>query len=82
MISSKRIQIGLVVGAAALGGLLVGRGFGVPLGTLLLLGLIVMCPLMMFGMHGGGHQHGGDTTSQPTQPTDQTGQASTSPHVH
>ena len=82
MITAKTLRIGLIVGAAVLGGLLVGRGFGVPLGTLLLLGLIVMCPLMMLGMHGGGHQHGGDTTSQPTQPTDQTGQASTSAHVH
>ena len=33
--------------------------FKVPLGTLLLLGLVLLCPLLMAGMHGGGHDHGG-----------------------
>jgi hypothetical protein len=44
--------------------LLIGAGvvlvavtfFRVPLATVFLLGLVLMCPLMMFGMHGG---HGG-----------------------
>ena len=71
MITAKTLRIGLVVGAVVLGGLLLGRGFGVPLGTLLILGLFALCPLMMLGMHGGGHQHGGDNASQPTQPMDQ-----------
>ena len=38
---------------------------GLPVSTLALLGLVLVCPLMMFfmmrGMHGGGHdQHGAD----------------------
>lgn len=32
--------------------------FGVPLGSVLLVGLLLLCPLMMAGMHGGGHSHG------------------------
>ena len=50
MITAKTLRIGLVVGVVVLGGLLLGRGFGVPLGTLLILGLFALCPLMMLGM--------------------------------
>jgi hypothetical protein len=32
--------------------------FGVPLRSVLLLGLLLLCPLLMAGMHGGGHAHG------------------------
>ena len=38
-------------------------GFGVPLGTLLIIGLALCCPLMMLGMHGGGHDHGGGSSA-------------------
>ncbi|WP_457030775.1 DUF2933 domain-containing protein [Kitasatospora sp. P5_F3] len=45
-----------VVGAPAL---------GVPVGTIALLGIVAVCPLMMFfmmrGMHGGGDDHRQDT---------------------
>ncbi len=41
----------LVLAAIVLfGGLAMG---GVPLGSLLVLGLVLMCPLMMMGMHSG-----------------------------
>lgn len=44
---------------AAIGAAVVAVGlFGVPLGTVLLVGLFLLCPLMMAGMHGGGHSHG------------------------
>jgi hypothetical protein len=50
--------------------LLIGAGvvlvavtfFRVPLATVFLLGLVLMCPLMMVGMHGG-HDGGGHGTS-------------------
>jgi len=38
-------------------------GFGIPLGTLLIIGLVLCCPLMMLGMHGGGHDHGGGSSA-------------------
>lgn len=51
---------------------------GVPLGSLLLLGLVLTCPLMMAGMHTGsghgdhpnskGHDHDGEGTVNPTRP--------------
>jgi hypothetical protein len=82
MINSKNIRIGLVASAVVFGGLLLVSGTGISLGTLLLIGLFALCPLMMLGMHGGGHQHGGDTTSQPTQPTDPDSRAAIRPHVH
>ena len=44
---------------AAIGAAAVAVGlFGVPLGTVLLVGLFLLCPLMMAGMHGDGHSHG------------------------
>jgi len=42
--------------------------FGVPLGTVLLVGLFLLCPLMMVGMHGGGRARGShedDTQAAP-----------------
>jgi hypothetical protein len=42
-------------------------GFGVPLGTLLLIGVLLCCPIMMMGMRGGG-QH--DSTSTASTPPD------------
>ena len=35
------------------------EAFGLPLGTLLIIGLLLCCPLLMLGMHGGSHHHGG-----------------------
>lgn len=32
--------------------------FGVSLGTLLVVGVALLCPLLMLGMHGGPHSHG------------------------
>ena len=82
MISGKNIRIGLVAGAVAFAGFLLVSGTKISLGTLLLIGLFALCPLMMLGMHAGGHQHGGDSTAQPTQPTDHESGASTRPLVH
>lgn len=46
--------------AVALGvALLAVTVFNVPLGTLLLLGVLLLCPLLLTGMHGGGHDQGG-----------------------
>lgn len=54
---------------AAIGGTVAVVGFGVPLGTLLLIGVLLCCPIMMMGMHGGGgHQH--DSTSTGSSPPD------------
>ncbi len=49
------LHLGRVVALAAAAVL-----FGVPLGTLLVVGVALLCPLMMLGMHGHGgeHQHG------------------------
>jgi hypothetical protein len=33
--------------------------FGVPLSTLVFIGLVLLCPLMMLGMHGGHGGHAG-----------------------
>ena len=55
----SRTQIGAFAILAAVVALVAVVGFGVPLGTLLIIGLVLCCPLMMLGMHGGGHDHGG-----------------------
>lgn len=39
-------------------------GFNVPLSTVLLIGLVLMCPLMMLGMH----RHGKDHSSSSGHP--------------
>jgi hypothetical protein len=80
VISAKNIQIGLVAGAVVLAGLLLVSGASPSLGSLLLIGVVLLCPLMMLGMHGGGHEHSGDA-AQPTQPKGQDSQA-TRPHLH
>ena len=49
----------LMVGAALV--LIVVTGIGIAggaLATLLLVGLLLLCPLMMLGMHGAGRAHG------------------------
>lgn len=55
---SGAVRLGLLVavGAAAIAVAL----FGVALGTVLLVGVLLLCPLLMMGMHGGGH--GSDAT--------------------
>jgi hypothetical protein len=55
----------LMIGAALVLIVLTGTGVvGGPLGTLLLIGLLLLCPLMMLGMHGGGRRPGAE--SAPT----------------
>jgi hypothetical protein len=56
-------QIGALVLVAAVIAVVAVEGFGVPLATLLIIGLILCCPLMMLGMHGSGHDHGGGSTA-------------------
>jgi len=34
--------------------------FRLPLTSIFVLGIALLCPLMMFRMHGGGHAHGAD----------------------
>lgn len=53
--TGKLPLIAIALGAAALAATV----FKVPLGTLLLFGLVLLCPLLMAGMHGGEHEHGG-----------------------
>ena len=52
---------------AVIGGAVAVIGFGVPLGTMLFLGVLLLCPLMMMGMHGGGShpQNGNPSGSTP-----------------
>lgn len=52
------IVAGAVVVAIAVG------AFGAPLGTVLLVGVLLLCPLMMMGMHGGHESHAGHGTYQ------------------
>ncbi len=49
----RQLVIGIVVVALAIG------VFKVPLASILFVGLALLCPLMMLGMHGGGHDHAG-----------------------
>ena len=53
--TGKLPLIAVALVAAAIGATV----FKVPFGTLLLFGLLLLCPLLMAGMHGGGHDHGG-----------------------
>lgn len=48
--------VGLVVIALAIG------VFKVPLASILFVGLALLCPLMMLGMHGSGRDHAGRAT--------------------
>lgn len=40
---------------------------GVPLGSLLFVGILLLCPLLMAGMHGG-HGHGGGHDAHAEEP--------------
>ena len=66
--------IGVGLGAAAL-----ALAVGVPLGTILLIGVVLLCPLMM-GMHGGGHE-GHGAPSRTEQRAD-AGRQSSDEHAH
>ena len=55
-------------GLAAVGGTVAVIGFGVPLGTLLLVGILLCCPIMMIGMHGGGTSKPDGTPTVKTGP--------------
>ena len=44
--------------------------FGVSLGTILLVGVWLLCPLMMMGMHGG-HGHGSHEAHRPERTHEQ-----------
>lgn len=59
----RRFTPALVV-AAAVAVVAVGV-FGVPLGSLLLVGLFLLCPLMMMGMMMGMHGHGSGDEQGP-----------------
>jgi len=61
-----KLHHALMIGAGLLLIVLTGTGaVGGPLGTLLLVGLLLLCPLMMLGMHGGArHDHGGEPESR------------------
>lgn len=78
--NAKYVQIGLVAGAVAIGGWLLVSGTGASLGTLLLIGLVLLCPLMMLGMNHGGRQGSGDA-DKATLPTDENNPAAPRPHV-
>jgi hypothetical protein len=54
----SRTQIGAFLVAVGVIAVVAVAGFGVPLATLLIIGLVLCCPLMMLGMHGGGRDHG------------------------
>lgn len=49
---------GVIVLAAALAVLAAVTVLRVPLSTILLLGMVLLCPLLMVGMHGGHGRHG------------------------
>ena len=70
MISAKYVQIGLGAGVVVLGGVLLFTTTGMPLGTLLFLGLFLVCPLMMLGMHRHGRRNGGNSASPPASSAD------------
>jgi Protein of unknown function (DUF2933) len=68
-----------MIGAALALIVVTGTGIvGGPLGTLLLIGLLLLCPLMMLGMHGGGgrphgHEHAPGLSGPPPKGVDRHG---------
>jgi hypothetical protein len=78
---ARKIQIGLVAGAVVLVGLSLASGRGISFGLVFVIGFLVVCPLIMVGMHGGGHNHGGDT-KLPSRSTDPDSPPPASGHVH
>ncbi len=71
----------LVAGVAAIAAV----GVGVSLRTIALLGFLLLCPLAMAGMHGGGHAHGGSNeraSDGPAEDDREAGSASGSLPAH
>lgn len=65
----RRQQWGLY--AIALAILIVGLIWaGFPASTVLIAGLVMICPLMMLFMHGGGHKHGSSVQHHTTHDTE------------
>lgn len=54
----RKLRPGWLV-AAGLGVVLL-LALGIPLGSLLYVGVLLLCPLLMMGMRGGGHGHGSE----------------------
>ena len=52
----KRVGVALAVAAGV--ALVAVSVFKIPLSSVLFLGVVLMCPLLMVGMHAGGHDHG------------------------
>lgn len=59
-----KVKVAWVVAAALVAVGLVA--LGVPLASLLFVGVLLLCPLMMMGMHGGAHGGHGSEQAQPT----------------
>jgi len=57
-IGGRKLRPGWLVAAGVAVVALVA--LGVPLASLLYVGVLLLCPLLMMGMHGGGHGHGSD----------------------
>lgn len=76
MADRSKLKTGLIVGAGVV--LVAVTVFKVPLASFLLLGVVLLCPLMMLGMHGAGHRHGGTEhghgTSHEDPPADRFGE--------
>lgn len=58
MAYSKTLIGGFLIAVSALAAIAV-VGSGLPLAALLIIGVVLCCPLMMLGMHGGGRDRGG-----------------------
>jgi hypothetical protein len=58
-----RVRPGWVVAAALAAVALVA--VGIPLASLLYVGVLLLCPLMMLGMHGGHGSHGVEQSHSP-----------------
>ena len=72
-LEGRRPRLRTVLLAAA-GVVVVAVTLRVPLATVFTLGVLLICPLLMFGMHGGGHGEGHTTSDEVrTGPTDRTG---------
>jgi len=61
-IGGRKLRPGWLVAAALVGVGLVA--VGIPLASLLSVGVLLLCPLLMMGMHGGGHGHASDGSQE------------------
>lgn len=71
-------RYGTVIGFG-LGASVLALWVGVPLGTILFIGVLLLCPLMMMGMHGGGHGGHGWPPGTETDPDER--HRSADPHA-